>query len=203
MNKNCPNCKEKFEAKNPRKVYCTDKCQRIYYRKSPAGKIAEKKWRKNNKDWWKNYRQTDVWKINNKRYETGEASKKRYERYRKSEKGKEVVKRYRAKEDVKIRLKIRGNISKIFRRLEITKDKTSFKYLGCTIQTFKKHIEAQFKPGMSWGNHGVHGWHFDHIIPVTSFNLNLKSEREKCNNYKNFQPMWAIENIRKSNKVFY
>ena len=56
---------------------------------------------------------------------------------------------------------------------------------------------------MSWENHGVHGWHFDHIIPVTSFNLNLKSEKEKCNNYKNFQPMWAIENIRKSNKVFY
>ena len=203
MNKNCPNCKEKFEAKNSRKVYCTDKCQRIYYRKSPAGKIAEKKWRKNNKDWWKNYRQTDVWKINNKRYEAGEASKKRYERYRKSEKFKEVVKKYRSKEDVKIRLKIRGNISKIFRRLEITKDKTSFKYLGCTIQTFKKHIEGQFKPGMSWENHGVHGWHFDHIIPVASFNLNLKSEREKCNNYKNFQPMWAIENIRKSNKVYY
>ena len=56
---------------------------------------------------------------------------------------------------------------------------------------------------MNWDNHGVHGWHFDHIKPVDSFNLNFKSDREKCNNYKNFQPMWATENIKKSNKFNY
>ena len=37
----------------------------------------------------------------------------------------------------------------------------------------------------------------------TEFNLNFKSEREKCNNYKNFQPLWANENIKKSNKLNY
>ena len=203
MIKICPNCKIKFKSANKRKIYCSDKCQRVFYRKSPAGKIAAKKWEMNNKEWRKNYKKTDVWKNCKKRYENGEASKERYKRYRKSEKGKKVVKRYRAKEDVKVVLKIRSNISKVFRRLNITKDKTSFKYLGCTVEKFKKHIEAQFQPGMSWDNHGVYGWHFDHIKPVDSFNLNFKSEREKCNNYKNFQPMWANENIKKSNKLNY
>ena len=201
MIKICPNCKINFKSANKRKIYCSDKCQRVYYRKSPAGKAAARKWNKNNGVWWKKYKKTEVWKVCNKRYRNGKASKETYKRYQKSEKGKKVVKRYRAKEDVKIVLKIRSNIGKVFRRLNITKDKTSFKYLGCTIEKFKEHIEAQFQPGMNWNNHGVHGWHFDHIKPVDSFNLNLKTDIEKCNNYKNFQPMWAVENIKKSNKI--
>ena len=190
MNKICLNCKIKFNSENKRKIYCSDKCQRVFYSKSPAGKAAAKKWEMNNKEWRKNYKKTDVWK-------------KRYQRYQKSEKYKQVWKRYRTKDDVKIVLKIRSNIGKVFRRLNITKDKTSLKYLGCTVEKFKKHIEALFQPGMNWDNHGVHGWHFDHIKPVDSFNLNFKSDREKCNNYKNFQPMWATENIKKSNKFNY
>ena len=94
----------------------------------------------NNKEWRKNYKKTNVWKKCNKKYEKSEASKKRYQRYQKSEKYKQVQKRYRAKDDVKIRLKIRSNIGKVFRRLNITKDKTSLKYLGCTVEKFKKHI---------------------------------------------------------------
>ena len=203
MNNICLNCKIKFNSENKRKIYCSDKCQRVFYRESPAGKAAAKKWEMNNKEWRKNYKKTDVWKKCNKRYENSEASKKRYQRYQKSEKYKQVWKRYRAKDDVKIVLKIRSNIGKVFRRLNITKDKTSLKYLGCTVEKFKKHIEALFQPGMNWDNHGVHGWHFDHIKPVDSFNLNFKSEREKCNNYKNFQPLWANENIKKSNKLNY
>ena len=203
MIKICPNCKIKFKSANKRKIYCSDKCQRVFYRKSPAGKLAARKWELNNKEWRKNYKKTDVFKRCNKRYYQSDKYKEVAKRYQKSEKYKEVVKRYRSKEDVKVVLKIRSNIGKVFRRLNITKDKTSFKYLGCTVEKFKKHIEAQFQPGMSWDNHGVYGWHFDHIKPVDSFNLNFKSEREKCNNYKNFQPMWANENIKKSNKLNY
>ena len=203
MIKFCTNCKEKFETENLRKVYCTDKCQRIFYRKSPEGRAAAKKWNNNNKNWWKNYKKTEVWIRLKKKHAKSKATIERYKRYQKTEKYKKVIQKYRSKKIVKIRIKIRGNIGKIFRRLNITKNKTSFKYLGCSINKFKQHIEKQFKPGMSWENHGVYGWHFDHIRPVSSFNFNSKEDIQKCNNYKNFQPMWAEDNLKKSNKLFY
>ena len=71
--------------------------------------------------------------------------------------------------------------------------------LGCSYDDFKKHIECQFIDKMSWENHGK--WHFDHIIPI-SF---AKTEEDiiKLNHYTNFQPLWAIDNIKKSNKLEY
>ena len=31
---------------------------------------------------------------------------------------------------------------------------SSTEYLGCDIDTFKAHIESQFKEGMTWESHG-------------------------------------------------
>jgi hypothetical protein len=203
MIKICPNCKIKFKSVNQRKIYCSNKCQRVFYRKSPAGKAAARKWNHLNKGWWKEYKKTDVWKKANQRYLKGENSKKRVQRFQKTEKYKKIRKKYHAKEDVMIARKIKNRITNVFRRVKTTKDKTSLKYLGCTIKEFKKYIENKFQPGMNWKNHGVHGWHFDHIRPVASFDLTLSSEKEKCNHFTNFQPLWASENIKKSNKSYY
>ena len=41
---------------------------------------------------------------------------------------------------------------------------SSTEYLGCNIETFKKHLEQQFTEGMSWENYGE--WHIDHKIPL-------------------------------------
>ena len=54
---------------------------------------------------------------------------------------------------------------------------------------------------MSWYNYGVHGWHIDHVIPCSKFNLKNLDEQKKCFNYQNLQPLWAEENIKKSNKL--
>ena len=54
---------------------------------------------------------------------------------------------------------------------------------------------------MSWSNHGVWGWHIDHIIPLSSFNLRKKEEQKKAFNYKNLQPLWAEDNLSKGNKI--
>ena len=51
---------------------------------------------------------------------------------------------------------------------------------------------------MNWGNYGVNGWQIDHIIPITSFDLTDNEQVKKCFNYKNTQPLWAKENIIKS-----
>jgi len=69
--------------------------------------------------------------------------------------------------------------------------------LGCTIEHAIKHIESLFKPGMSWDNHGLHGWHIDHIKPCSSFDLTDPEQQKQCFNYKNLQPLWARENLSK------
>jgi hypothetical protein len=76
---------------------------------------------------------------------------------------------------------------------------SSIKDLGCTIEELKVHLEAQFKPGMSWSNHGE--WHIDHIVPLASVNLSDREDFLKVCNYKNLQPLWARENILKSDRI--
>lgn len=69
--------------------------------------------------------------------------------------------------------------------------------LGCSIEQFKAHIESQFQPGMSWDNR--HLWHIDHIMPVSM--AKTYDEVVRLNHYKNLRPMWAEENISKSDKT--
>lgn len=74
--------------------------------------------------------------------------------------------------------------------------KTAY-YLGCTYEEFFIHIEKQFVEGMDWTNRSL--WHLDHIYPVSL----AESEEHliQLNRYTNFQPLWAIDNIRKGNKI--
>jgi hypothetical protein len=64
-----------------------------------------------------------------------------------------------------------------------------------------KHLEKQFKNGMTWENRGFNGWHIDHIIPISSFDLTDIEQQKICFHYSNLQPLWAKENILKSNKI--
>lgn len=70
--------------------------------------------------------------------------------------------------------------------------------LGCSIEDFKKHIESKFKEGMTWENYCYSGWHIDHKIPCSSFDLKYIEEQKKCFHYTNLQPLWAMENFKKS-----
>ena len=73
------------------------------------------------------------------------------------------------------------------------------KLIGCSIDDLVKHIESKFIPGMLWENRTQ--WHIDHIVPVSSFDLTKIEEQERCFHYTNLQPLWAIDNIRKGNKI--
>jgi hypothetical protein len=69
--------------------------------------------------------------------------------------------------------------------------------LGCTIEELKKHLESKFKPGMSWDNWTIDGWHIDHIRPLSKFDLSdIEQFKEACK-YTNLQPLWAKENLSK------
>jgi membrane-associated HD superfamily phosphohydrolase len=105
------------------------------------------------------------------------------------------------KADVVYRLKtlVRGRISDFFKSKKINKNNKTFEIVGCSPKLLKEHIEKQFKEGMSWDNYGLYGWHIDHIIPLSL----AKTEEEvyKLCHYTNLQPLWAKENLTKSNKI--
>jgi len=54
---------------------------------------------------------------------------------------------------------------------------------------------------MTLDNYGKHTWHIDHIIPISSFDLNDPNQVAIAFHYTNLQPMWAKENISKGAKI--
>ncbi len=73
--------------------------------------------------------------------------------------------------------------------------------VGYTLNELKEHLEKQFHPGMTWDNYGQ--WHADHIKPSSSFQIiGLECDEFKsCWSLNNLQPLWAKDNIEKSNNL--
>ena len=71
--------------------------------------------------------------------------------------------------------------------------------IGCTIEELKVFIENQLQDGMTWDNWETNGWHIDHRIPISWFNLENENCRKLAFSYKNMQPLWGADNLRKKN----
>ena len=69
--------------------------------------------------------------------------------------------------------------------------------LGCTVAEARKHIESQFKPWMSWENHGPRGWHIDHIKPLSAFDLADPAQVAEACHFTNLRPLHWRENLVK------
>ena len=69
------------------------------------------------------------------------------------------------------------------------------------IEIIWQRFESLFQDGMTRENHGV--WHIDHITPCTAFDLTDPEQQKKCFHYTNLQPLWAIDNMKKSNKIIF
>ena len=110
--------------------------------------------------------------------------------------------RKRTKEDpvFKIRTRLSSYILKSLKKQKAIKNQKFDKLLGCTVKDLKIYLEKRFRPGMTWNNHGLYGWHIDHIKPVSKFDLLDLEEQRRAFHYTNLQPLWALDNIRKSNK---
>lgn len=162
-------------------------------------------------------------------YKTERGSKKRKEYHKKlwAEKGEEIKAKARSPEgrkkilarhhrrkqtDVQYRI-IRTLRSRLTSAVKAYKQKgtifkkgKTLKLLGCSIEFFLQHIEKQFKPGMTWDNHGKETyktekkWNIDHIKAIDKFDLSIPEEQQKCFHYTNLQPLWQKDNRQKWNK---
>jgi len=90
----------------------------------------------------------------------------------------------------------RGMLSSVLKRIGTKKEKSTLDILGYSAEELKKHIEYLFLENMSWDNWGK--WHIDHIIPISSFDKDVNPNI--VNALTNLQPLWAADNIIKSNK---
>lgn len=95
------------------------------------------------------------------------------------------------------KIKTRNLIRKAFDRNGFTKRSKSNDILGCSWPELVTHIERQFKEGMTWQNRGE--WHIDHIIPLAT--ATCEDDIIRLNHFTNLRPLWAEENLRKSDKL--
>ena len=83
----------------------------------------------------------------------------------------------------------------------ISKCASTMELLGCTREEFWTYLEKSFYDCKITGekmtrfNHGK--WHFDHIIACAKFNLIYSEQQRICFNWKNYQPLWALDNMIK------
>ena len=84
-----------------------------------------------------------------------------------------------------------------FKRRKHKKTSKTADILGCSLEFFQTYISNQFTKGMTLENHGK--WHLDHIVPMAT--AKTQEDVIRLNHYTNFQPLWAVENLKKSTKI--
>lgn len=110
-----------------------------------------------------------------------------------------LAQKQRELEDINFKIKRRLR-HRIYCALRFnTKVGSAVKDLGCSIEEFKQYLESKFVESMTWENYGK--WHIDHVVPLDSFNLSNREELLLACHYTNLQPLWAKDNLVKSNKI--
>lgn len=187
-----PEYQRKYRLKNKEKLIIE---HRNYYL---SHKEERRVWIDNNRE------KMQAWRDDNKdrqREQSIKGREKRREYRHKNCKKIGEQRRQRRMVDIQARLKygLRCRLNIAIRKSY--KAGSAVRDLGCTIPEMKFYLEGQFQDGMTWANWAVDGWHIDHKIPLDFFDLADREQFLQAVHYTNLQPMWAKENIRKSNSL--
>lgn len=168
---------------------------------SPAAKYKDKQYYRGEcKDCNKLIQQSDqTAQIKYRNSERGKAVKAAYKKTRKYRKQQTEYELFKRKTNpfVKCKFLIRNRLRQCLKKKFWLKRSKFAEYIGCTKDELIKYLESKFTEGMTWENQGK--WHIDHIIPLSS--ATSEEEMYKLCHYTNLQPLWAIDNIKKSNKI--
>ncbi len=124
--------------------------------------------------------------------------KYRIANYDKVRKQDNLRKKERGRTDLnfRIRVKCKSLLRNGLKSQGLKKNNLScLKFISCSIDEFKKHIENQFELWMNWDNYGKK-WHIGHILPCELFELTNEREIAICFHFSNLKPQEAKENIR-------
>lgn len=183
------------------------------YDQSTKGRATQKRWHDSEKGKAANirYKQSEKGKeskrILNRKFQQTKKGKeiaaRAHKKYFQTERGKRIIREVNRKHYENNKLS-----SCVSRRMRKSLgDNKSGRHwedlVGYTLEQLKAHIESLFQLGMSWDNYGLYGWHIDHKVPVSAFNITSYTceDFQKCWTLENLQPLWAGDNIRKSNKM--
>jgi len=192
-----------WRLKNPDKVKALidraaakDKARRKEEREEKA-KIPKMTWKERNPD--KVKAQRDRYYSKNKDKAKAASSKWQSQNKKRFANSKNEYKKRKKIEDPIYAMaeRIRSRTALAFKNNGFKKQSRTEKMLGCTFKQFSKHIEKQFTDGISWDNRG--DWHLDHIIPL--FCATTIEGLEKLSHYANIRPLWAADNLLKSNNL--
>jgi hypothetical protein len=192
----CRSCDKKYyeEYYKKNKKIILDRSNQ-YYKENTEEKLEySKKYRENNDDKIKKWRVGYLEK-------NAQKNRDRVREWRKENKEKRNLNdKNRRKVDSLFKLTqyVRNRTMFYLKKMNIDKENKTFEIVGCSPEFLKEHIEKQFSEGMSWDLMGKH-IHIDHIKPLSS--AKTEGELYKLCHYTNLQPLWAEENLRKSNKI--
>jgi hypothetical protein len=99
----------------------------------------------------------------------------------------------------KIAQNLRRRVREVIKIQNASKSGHLLEMLGCSLPELLYRIESQFQSGMSWENYGE--WHIDHVRPCSSFDLTDLKQQAECFRHSNLQPLWAKDNLAKSDNV--
>lgn len=145
-------------------------------------KASAKKWRENHREEKKTY--DDEWRKNN-------PDKARSTRRKAS-------RQYRSKGQGRLAMAMSSAVNSALKGSK--KGRKTFELVGYSLAKLKRHLEKKFLPGMTWDNYGE--WHVDHKVPKSVFNYTSPDhiDFKRCWALSNLQPLWAKDNLIKSNK---
>jgi len=174
----CKSCQKEYIQKNKKtlQTYYQDWLEK----NRETRKLSHQKYRENNRqkfrDYYKTYRLKSSFKENRRNYE---------------------FQKRKSCNIFRIKSNLRRRIGSFFKGKG--KSKSTETLLGCSYKEFVIYLEHKFTDGMNWQNYGLHGWHIDHIIPLSS--ARNENDLEKLSHYTNLQPLWAKDNLSKGDKI--
>lgn len=195
--KNCIICEKEFISYKNVQKYCSKEC--LKRARQEQKKINDKTYYKKNSNKLNEYKKE--WYLKNKERILKRVKKYRIKNKLKIAKSKVEYIKNKRKTDINFRIKD-GCRHRIYLALKgICKSKSTAELLGCSFDFFRNYYESKFTEGMNWERVMNGEIHCDHIRPCSSFDLSKPEEQHKCFHYTNLQPLWAADNLAKSDKI--
>lgn len=164
-------------------------------------KEKSKEWRIDNPEKYKERRDKANKEYQEKGYWASYYQKNREKAFEYSKRPEVIEKRnirwrWRYENDVDFRVKtiMRANFALFFKDKGVNKDLCFSKTVNYSFAELEKHLEDNFRTGMTWNNIGEK-WEIHHIKPLNLYDPKILTEVKECWSLDNLIPLWKTTEI--------